>query len=170
MMNSSRLLAFASVVALCACGGSAPAPTGLAGTSPAAPALTELSGTVVLSLTDLAPVSLQTQDGLIPLEGDGAVPMASVIGADVQVRGSWDANPALVVESFLVVAVKGLPAFDGIVESKSDGYALRLGDGTDHTLADAPADLIAYVGYRVWVTDSPDASTIQFGVIRGRRW
>ncbi|MFI5310670.1 MAG: hypothetical protein ACHQQ3_05525 [Gemmatimonadales bacterium] len=165
-MYTKHFLVLACAVALCACSDKADrTPTALA-SPPVTPARTELAGIVVLSGSDLAPVYLQTGDGLIPLEGNGALPMASVLGAEVRVRGTWDANAALVVETFLVTAVKGLPVFDGILEVLPDGYAIKLmADGSDHLLAAAPAALVAHVGARVWVTDSADPTAIQFGVI-----
>jgi hypothetical protein len=169
MWYSKRLLVFASMAALGACNDRpAPAPTGPAA-APAAPTRTELTGTVLASGRDEAVVYLQTQDGLIALVGNGAIPMMSVDHAQVQVDGSWDANSALIVDSFVVVAVKGQPAFDGILEQMSDGYALRLADGTDQQLTDPPKELLIHVGARVWVTQSPDATTLVFGVIQEDR-
>ena len=160
------VFAFACAAALCACNDNhTPAPTAAAALPAAPPQQTELAGTVVLSGMDMAPIYLRTSDGLTPLEGSVALPMASVIGAVVNVNGTWDTNSALIVTSFVVVGVQGLPAFDGVVEAMPGGYALRLADGTDHMLDDAPAALLACVGARVWLTVAPDAS-IAFGVIQ----
>jgi len=165
-MNSKPFVALACVLALCACRDQAPAPTAAAHTLPTAPSRTELAGIVVRSGTDISPVYLQMPDALVPLQGGAASPMTSVIGAEVQVRGTWDGNAALIVESFTVTAVNGLPAIDGILEAMTDCYALRLVDGSVHRLTAAPAELQAHVGARVWVTESADATEVAFGVIQ----
>jgi hypothetical protein len=169
-MNSKHLLVLACVAVLGACQDQAtPAAPAAVAAPPAAPSRITLAGTVVASNRDITTVFLQTPDALVPLEGSEAIPMTNVLGADVEVRGTWD-GAAVTVESFLVLAVNGNPALDGILESMSDGYAIRLVDGTRRMLEAAPAELLAHIGARVWVTRSADdAATIEFGVIQDAR-
>jgi hypothetical protein len=46
------------------------------------------------------------------------------------------------------------------------GYALQLTRGGLIALTDPPADLIAHLGERVWVTGDPNAAPTAFGFIQ----
>lgn len=167
-MNVKHLAILACTVALCACGDEKgiTAPNTAAHLPPVAPSRADIAGIVVRGYSDVALVFLQTPDAVIPLQGPAAGPMTSVVGADVRVRGTWDGHTGLIVENFTVLAVKGLPALDGILVATEDGLSLRLSDGTMHRLEAAPTELMGHIGARVWVTVSPDNSAVEFGVIQ----
>jgi hypothetical protein len=133
------------------------------------PAITELTGFVVLGESNdgtARTIGLRLQDGAqIALVGSEANPMASVDGAEVRVRGTFDAAPGLVVESFTVISVGGRPALDGIVTEMAESYGLLLRDGTIYALVAPPAELLEHLGERVWLTGDWDAPPIEFGVI-----
>ena len=173
-MFRNRVLVVASALVLGACISDQSGPTGPVGTGftpPFASSVVELTGTLVASGEDYAPVSLccALQGGLIPLGGNQAILMAGLDGAEVWVRGTWDASPGLIVASFRVLAVDGRAALDGIlVQTDSADYALQLADGTVRTLVDPPAELTAEVGARVWVTGGTDDPPVRFGVIERR--
>jgi hypothetical protein len=82
------------------------------------------------------------------------------------------------VNDFVVRSVAGAAAMDGILVALLDnsgqdiisptvlGYALQLTRGGTIALTDPPADLIAHLGERVWVTGDPTAAPAAFGFIQ----
>jgi hypothetical protein len=140
------------------------------------PAFVTLIGVVHLVDRTESGVILETPDGdEIRLAGGETALLERVDGAEVEVRGTWDAD-VLAVKDFLVRAVGGIAALDGVVtEMYSDdleyefiGYGLRLSpDGALIVpLIDPPDDLIEHVGDRMWVTGAPDGKPTAYGVIR----
>jgi hypothetical protein len=135
---------------------------------------------IVHQTTDLlAPVMLRTDDGRdIVLVGANLASVASVDSAEVEVRGAWAVNGALEVNDFVVRSVEGAPAMDGILVARYDesgqdliggtliGYGLQLTRGGTIALTDPPADLVAHLGERVWVTGDPTAAPAAFGFIQ----
>jgi hypothetical protein len=139
--------------------------------SPGPAAHQTLVGTVEDSEQRLYPrFVLRMDDGTsIGLDGTAALPLASVIGAQVQVDGAFDGDSAFEIDRFVVLAVGGTPVLDGVLEADDDGaYMLRLTTGGDRMIIDPPADLIAHIGERVWLTQMQDdgSGAIAFGVIR----
>jgi len=82
------------------------------------------------------------------------------------------------VNDFVVRSVEGEAALDGILVARFDesgqditpatpiGYALQLTRGGMIALTDPPADLVAHLGERVWVTGDPNAAPTAFGFIQ----
>jgi hypothetical protein len=82
------------------------------------------------------------------------------------------------VSDFVVRSVEGAPAMDGILVARYDesgqdliggtliGYGLQLTRGGTIALTDPPADLVAHLGERVWVTGDPTAAPAAFGFIQ----
>ena len=135
-----------------------------------------LTGVVhVLGRTESG-VVLETADGdEIRLAGGETTLLERVDGAEIEVRGTWDAVDAFAVKDFLVRAVGGIAALDGVVtEMYSDdledefiGYGLRLTGGPlTVPLIDPPDDLIEHRGDRVWVTAAPGGKPMAYGLIR----
>ncbi len=143
------------------------------------PALISLIG-IVHQTTDLrSSVVLSTDAGQeIVLIGANLASIAQVDMAEVEVRGAWNADGALEVNDFVVRSVEGAPAMDGVLVAIYDdtvqdimpatliGYALQLTRGGTIALTDPPADLVAYLGERVWVTGDPTAPPTAFGFIQ----
>jgi hypothetical protein len=144
----------------------------------------ELIGTIELeSGFDLPAIHLvQSTGDRALLLGSEAERLIALAGADVLVRGSWvgfgppdDASEGLryaastiglAVNEFVVLAVDGRTALDGVVIEADGHFALRLSDGTIHTFTDAAIDLADYVGARVWVTGSEQEPPLRYGAIR----
>ncbi len=158
------------------------APAGHA--APAAPnqpaaALISIVG-IVHQTTDLRnSFTLSTDDGQeFVLVGANLASVARVDRAEVEVRGAWNADGALEVNDFVVRSVEGAPAMDGILIARYDesgqdligptllGYGLQLTRGGTIALTDPPADLVAHLGERVWVTGDPTAAPTAFGFIQ----
>lgn len=98
------------------------------------------------------------------LVGSESGALASVDGGDVVARGTFDANPGFVVQEFQVTGMYGRPALDGVLESTSEGFGLRLRDGSLRVVAGLPSDCAEHMGARLWVIGW-DASEVQFGLI-----
>jgi hypothetical protein len=144
-----------------------------------APALISMIGIVHLT-TDLRnSVMLSTDDGRqIVLIGAALASVAQVDSAEVEVRGALTADGALEVNDFVVRSVAGAAAMDGILIARYDdsgqdliggtplGYGLQLTRGGTIALTDPPADLVAHLGERVWVTGDPTAAPTAFGFIQ----
>ncbi|HET7373866.1 MAG TPA: hypothetical protein VFJ20_10790 [Gemmatimonadaceae bacterium] len=135
------------------------------------PSYVTVSGTIHQSFTDIGEVMLKTPDGDdLVLTGAEAANLASLDGAEVDVRGLWDAG-ALAVSDFLVRRVGGIDVLDGIVTMQVDDetgdvhYGISLTRGADVPLIDPPDDLIAHLGQRVWVTEPTDGQPLTFGII-----
>ena len=167
-MFRPHLLIAALAIALLACTDQHASPTGPRGiteTPPAPPSFAELQGIVEADGTEGYGVRLRLTDGTtVLLIGSETDRLARVVGADVRVRGTWDAPPGLVVESFLVIAVDGRAASDGVLVQTDDGYALRLRDGSLHMLPALPEALMELIGARIWLTGI-DEPPVAFGVI-----
>jgi len=109
----------------------------------------------------------------IPLLGANAAAMTQVDSAEVEVRGAWNADRAIEVSDFLVRQVGGAPVMDGVLVELYDedlgggpiGYGLRLTRGSMVDLIDPPAELLAHVGARVWVSGPVDGPPTGFGII-----
>jgi hypothetical protein len=166
------LLIAASLVAGTSCVDTA-APTPPVRQAATGAPLATLTGVIHLSLTKANGVVLSTADGEdVVLDGSEAS-LASVENAEVEVRGRWNAE-TFVVADFLVRRVDGNDVMDGILTALRDqdemqgdiiGYALSLTRGSLIPLADPPAELIAHVGERVWIAETPDGQASAFGII-----
>jgi hypothetical protein len=166
------LLIAASLVAGTSCVDTA-APTPPVSQAATEAPLATLTGVIHLSLTKANGVVLSTADGEdVVLDGSEAS-LASVENAEVEVRGRWNAE-TFVVADFLVRRVDGNDVMDGILTALRDqdemqgdiiGYALSLTRGSLIPLADPPAELIAHVGERVWIAETPDGQASAFGII-----
>lgn len=116
-------------------------------------------------------VLLITGDGNdLVLVGTEADNLLSLDGAEVDVRGLWDAG-TLVVSDFLVRRVGGMEVLDGVLTMVVDdqtgdvGYGISLTRGSYVPLIDPPNELIAHIGQRVWVIDPADGQPWLFGII-----
>ena len=166
-MDAYRLILVASALTLIACGDSGKPsltdPTGA--TPPAAPVLQRLHGTVVLGQRLGAP-ALQTEKGLIEMQGLVANAMASVDGADVDVIGTYDGAFGLMVESFEVTGYGGRVAVDGFLEvDENEIYSVRRANNVIVPIENPPEGLKAYVGQRIWLMQSAGELPTEFGAI-----
>jgi hypothetical protein len=143
---------------------------------PPPPSFVTLTGVVHIVGRGDAGVILEMLDGKeVVLAGRETAQLERVDGAEVEVRGTWDAVDGFAVNDFLVRAVGGVAALDGVVtEMYSDdleydfiGYGLRLTSGPLIVpLIDPPDDLIEHRGDRVWVTAAPSGKPMAYGLIR----
>jgi len=130
-----------------------------------APSTATISGRISVSGYEDRAIELRDADGnLYRLVGREADRLASVDGADVVARGTFDANPGFVVEEFQVTGMFGRPALDGVLEATADGYALRLNDGSLRVVPGL-TNCSQHVGARLWVIGWDEESGPQFGLI-----
>jgi hypothetical protein len=183
-MYSNRILSVAALVALVACSDLPTyAPASLGPLDPQSAAV-DMAGSVVVNRQDENVAIFLSTGGreLIPLIGDEAVRLAGLDGAEITVHGTWSSGisdtfddpgrdpqsstSAFLVDRFLVVEVNGHAALDGTLVTVEGAYALQLSDGSYHRLADPPAEMIAHVGERLWVTGGEQDLPLEFGVIQ----
>ena len=182
-MTRAQLLTAAAVLIACGCTESSLGPaSGKSGeANPPAPPEAQLSviaGTVVTERSrPPVQVVLRLDSGeVVYLRGSQASRLAMLDGAGVQLRGTWtepllsqphgDGTSAFSVEDFLVLAVGGRPAKDGVLRQDGSKYYLELTGGSDvFWLADAPSEFGANIGKRIWVTGSTANPPLRFAVI-----
>lgn len=106
---------------------------------------------------------LRSGQTLYELVGPTAL-FKELIGAEVLIDGYIDsADGALVVRDFIVLAVDGLPAFDGTLIADSPGFLLRTRQ-RDFWLATVPQGLAEHVGKRIWLTTLGGVA-VRYGVL-----
>ena len=170
-MTRMRVFAIAGVASLLACSDDPNA--SLAGPldpyrpTPVAPMATTIVGRVgEHPLTEDQPLELHgVEGGIYRLLGNASGALASVQGADVVVRGTFDANGDFVVLDFEVTGMYGRSAIDGVLEATEDGFAIRLSDGLLQAVPGLPDDCAELVGQRLWVIGWDYDPPVQYGVI-----
>jgi len=163
MKRSLLYLALVLVAAGCAAGDSVSGPsTGTPVVIMPAGAIQNVIGTIEF---EDGTTWLRLESGRLRLAGAPVASLSNLIGAEVEVTGTYDGADAFLVNQFAVRMVDGQPAADGILEQADDAYGLRLADGTLRMLIDPPAALTAHVGERVWVSGPDDQPPLAFGVI-----
>ena len=107
---------------------------------------------------------------VITLSGMGTEELGQVLGSDVVVRGMRISPTDIVVSSFSVRAVHGIPTIDGRLMKSSDGWRIELSDQSGiRKLPAVPQALQAFEGARVWVADEANNTMPQlYGVIARR--
>lgn len=179
-MTRAHLLAGAAVLIACGCTESSLGPEKTVAGNPAPPdlQLSVITGTVVTerSRPPLEVVLRLDTGDLVELIGSEGSRLAMLDGAEVQLRGAWtspllgqpprDVTLAFSVSEFLVLAVEGRAAMDGVLGQDAGKYYLAL-TGGDYVywFADAPSEFDANVGKRIWVTGSTGDPPLRFGVI-----
>ena len=150
-------------------------PVGVA--PPELPTPVVVRGTVEVSSGGVSLRLLESRE-VIDLVGSEAQRIAALDGAELQLSGTWfgpiysalDSNvgpvkPSFAVTDFLVLAVGGRPAMDGVLEQDEGRYYLRLTAGDVFWFEAGPSDFEAYIGERIWVTGSVDDPPLTVGVI-----
>ena len=166
-------LAAISIVTLPACGAGAPG---------AAPGTDVASDTVrgVVRLVGSEPlvtllVVPSTGDAIMPRGAEGQL-LRTLTGVEVMVRGrltgdyAFDAGPrgarVFDMRQFVVRAVDGVAALDGILSRGDDGWMLTAFDGRRHPIAQLPSALAELDGARVYLVGPLDRAPQAYGIIR----
>lgn len=181
-MKRTHLLTAAAILMLCGCSESPSAPGYPIGTGTTLPEPIIITGTITVDSSvspALANLRLDTGE-LVRLVGSEAPRLANLDGAGVQLHGDWSSpvsppfdndvsitsiRPSFAVAGFLVLAVGGRPAMDGLLGEADGQYYLTLTTGSIIWLDAAPSDFEAALGRRIWVTGSMENPPLEFGVI-----
>jgi hypothetical protein len=154
-----RLLGVCAGAAL-ACGAPAVKPA-----VDAQPAADTLRGTFVLEGSDPYPIAVvRTSSGRVVIDGATAG-MLKLSQLDLWVRGTRTSADRFHVADYRVRGANGARAWDGKVRNGPTGFRLELDDGSLHDIRGAPVNFAQLVGSRVWVTESPDGTLREYGVI-----
>jgi hypothetical protein len=88
-------------------------------------------------------------------------------GADMWLTGHRLDDRRFRVAAFVVRAVSGLPAIDGVLTrlQPDDRYGLLLADSSLHELRGVPETFRSMVGQRIWVAESAAGRLATYGVI-----
>ena len=177
-MTRARLLTAVAVVIACGCTESV-APdesVGIKGGVP--PDLESIKGTIIADAA-VAPVQVYVQlgaDERVHVVGSNAHQLLSLVGAEVELHGRWagqalpvfidePVRPPFALADFVVLAVAGRQAMDGVLGENEGRYYLRLTAGDAYWLDDMPSEFSTYVGRRIWVTGWIDRRPMTYGVI-----
>ena len=103
----------------------------------------------------------------VSLSGMVTSGLSHLEGAEIVVRGVKITPRDWVVTTYVVRAMSGVAAWDGVLEESGGSWTLRLTEtGLSKRIAAAPAALKASVGSRVWITVNAGSSTpLAYGVI-----
>jgi hypothetical protein len=174
-MTRAHLFTAAAVLIACGCTESSVGPVGQAASLPLE--LSVIKGTVVTerSRPPLG-VTLRFDWGeIVDLVGAVVPRLVSLDAADVQLSGTWispgppvsigPVRSAFKVAEFLVLAVGGRPAMDGVLGREEGRYYLRPAAGDVFWFEAVPSEFDGNIGNRIWVTGSMEDPPLRFGVI-----
>ena len=177
-MARAHLLTAVAVVIACGCTESSVGPddsVGIKGGFP--PALESMRGSVVVDAAVL-PAQVYLQLGAhdrVKIVGPDAHQLVSLDGAEVLLHGRWASqglpvfieepvSPPFTMADFVVLAVRGRQAMDGVLGENEGRYYLRLTAGDAFWFQDTPSEFDTYIGKRIWVTGWRDRP-LTYGVI-----
>jgi hypothetical protein len=176
-MTRAHLLTAAAVLIACGCNESSVGPPVVEAPSPPLQ-LSVITGTVVTerSRPPLG-VTLRLEWGeIVDVVGADVPRLVILDGAELQLSGTWispvappvpvtTVRSAFKVAEFLVLAVGGRPAMDGVLGEEEGRYYLRPTAGDVFWFEAGPSEFDANIGKRIWVTGSMEDPPLRFGVI-----
>jgi hypothetical protein len=115
------------------------------------------------TVREQSPLGLAAAQGL-ELTLWGALDDASTVPAASASRCGF------IVQRYAVRAVNGIAALSGTLCTANGGFALRLADGAQRTLAQVPESLRGLVGTHVYWAGSTDSAPVAYGVLAANRW
>jgi hypothetical protein len=131
----------------------------------AQPAADTLRGTFVLEGSDPYPMAVvRTSSGRVVIDGATAG-MLKLSQLDLWLRGNRTSADRFHVADYRVRGANGARAWDGKLRNGPTGFRLELDDGSLHDIRGAPVNFAQLVGSRVWVTESPDGTLREYGVL-----
>ena len=180
-MTRTQLLTAAAVLVACGCSDPSAGPTYPIQAAAPSDSLF-ITGTVSTdaSVSPTGVAMLLPSGDMVDLVGTEAQRLTGLGGAEVQLRGIWTTpveprldselgllavRPAFAVGRFVVMAVGGREALDGMLEEDEGKYYLQLSRGDVYWFNDVPPEFGSFLGKRVWVTGSMDDPPLTFGVI-----
>lgn len=180
-MKRAQLLTAATILITCGCTESSLEPSSAVGRYPPEPVV--ITGTIVANAS-VSPFQVYLRVGFgqrVDIVGTEALRLAKLDGAQVQLRGTWTTTTSsppydndvvidpvrtvFAVAQFLVLAVGGREAMDGVLAQTDGRYYLQLTNGDVFWFVDLPSELAANLGKRVWVTGSMDRPPLMYGLI-----
>lgn len=107
---------------------------------------------------------LHTANGRVVVEG-ATDAMLRLSHLDLWMRGTRTSASRFRVSDFRVRTVNGLKAWNGVLRAAPAGFRLELDDGTSHEIRGAPSRFAQLTGTRLWITETPDGSVLNYGII-----
>jgi hypothetical protein len=84
---------------------------------------------------------------------------------DLWLRGTRTSANRFHVTDYRVRGANGARAWDGVLRNGVAGFNLELTDGSSHPIRGAPSNFAQLMGSRVWVTENPDGTLREYGVL-----
>ena len=178
-MSSSRFLLpilAAGLLAASACSDSPrTTPSGILAPAPAASVT--LYGVISKTGRDpLHALDLILEDGSVVrlVSNVESSTLSTVDSGGVEVRGNWDSDGAFEVVTFFVRQMHGAAVLDGVIleqqlEDAGDDpvfiYRLQPSDGSDARPISPSAEMLRYLGMRMWVRLDNEGTASEFGII-----
>lgn len=133
----------------------------------------------VVSITGSDPITsvvvTPRQGDAVIVQGAPAVTLRNADGLEVRLDGRFTGaraigagpgpSPVFEAATFVVRALDGQPAIDGVLERAANGFALRLADGRTRAIPALPEGLREHVGARVYLAGPPGAVPSAYGVL-----
>ena len=126
-----------------------------------------LRGTLVLEGSDPYPMAVvRTTSGRVVVDGAGAgAGLLKLSQLDLWLRGTRTSATRFHVTDYRVRGANGARAWDGVLRNGVAGFNLELADGSSHPIRGAPSNFAQYMGSRVWVTENPDGTLREYGIL-----
>ncbi len=126
----------------------------------------------VVSLVGSGPtkqVVLRANGVIVTLSGMATNGLAQLAGTEITVRGLKTSPRDVVVLSYVVRAVGGVPAWDGVLQGSDGQWVLRLTEGGIKRFTSMPDVLRSRPGARVWISARNGSSKPEaYGVVPAR--
>lgn len=107
---------------------------------------------------------LRTSSGRVLI--DGVSPgMLKLTQLELWLRGTRTAANRFHVTDYRVRGANGAKAWDGVLRNGVAGFNLELADGSSHAIRGAPGNFAQHMGSRIWVTENPDGTLKEYGVL-----
>ena len=119
----------------------------------------------MLEGSDPLPLAVgRTPTGRVIVEGASPA-MLKLTQLDLWMRGTRTSATRFHVTDYRVRGANGARAWDGTLRNSSTGFRLELDDGSLHDIRGAPTTFAQLTGSRIWVTESPDGTVREYGVL-----
>ncbi|MGD8700308.1 MAG: hypothetical protein PVJ43_13515 [Gemmatimonadales bacterium] len=152
-------------VVVAACGGKSRDP------EPAEGAATRTGRVRVAGSTPLERVLLEPEEPeatAIEIAGDLRPELKRLTGARVQVTGTTSSSGRLRVSEYAILEISGHKPVVGMLEVEASEASVVDAEGGRWRLRDAPAELMAHDGAKVWVVLNTNGVVTGYGILRER--
>jgi hypothetical protein len=153
------------VVLVAACGGKGGEP------KPAEDAATVTGRVRVAGSTPLERVLIEPDEpgaGAFEIAGELRPELKRLSGATVRVTGVMSPSDRLLVSEYTILDISGHKPVVGVLEVDDSEASVVDADGARRRLRDAPTELLAHDGAKIWVVLNTNGVVTGYGILRQR--